>query len=118
LKTASIVMLMIFMQPPGCGSSVGHHAGQAGAPRLLAVQPAADLVGGGLVELVEDGPGLPPGVAGRAEVAGVAVQLAEAGQAAGLALAVAELPEQRQGPPVAVDRLGPVAEPVVGVAKA
>ena len=91
--------------------------GLGGGRLVEAVQPSADLVGGGLVELAEDGPGLPPGVAGRAEVAGVAVQPAEVGEGAGLAVAVAELPEQRQRPLLAVRSPGVVAELVVGVSR-
>ena len=84
----------------------------------VAQEAGAELVGGVRVELTEDDAGLPPGLHGRVGVAGGAVRLAELGEDAGLAVAVAELPEQVEGLPVAVDGLGSVAEVLVGVAKA
>jgi hypothetical protein len=92
--------------------------GVGGGALVQAVEAGAELVGGGGIELDEDVLGLPPGLAGRVEVAGAPVRLAELGENAGLAVAVAELAEQVEGPPVAADGLGLVAEVPVGVAQA
>ena len=78
----------------------------------------ANLVGGGRVELAKDGAGLLPGIAGRIGVAGTVMNLAELGEGAGFAVAVAELPEQVEGPLVAGDCLGLVTEVLVGLAQA
>ena len=50
--------------------------------------------------------------------ADAAVHLAELGEGAGFAVAVAKLPEEVDGGPVAGDGLGLVAEVLVGVAEA
>src|SRR5215813_3935414 len=78
----------------------------------------ADLLGVGVVELVEDGQGLLPGVAGGLGVAGGVVGVAEVGEEFGFVVAVAEAPDQVKGVLVADEGLGVVAKVVVGVAEA
>jgi hypothetical protein len=82
------------------------------------VQQGADLVGGRRVKAVQELPCPPPGLAGRAGIAGGVVAGAQLGEGAGFAVAVAELPEQVEGLPVAGDGLGVVTEVMVGVAEA
>jgi len=71
-----------------------------------------------VVEVVEDGQGLLPGVAGGVEFAGGVVDVAEVVEGVGLAVAGAEVPVQGEGVPVADDGLGVLAEVVMGVAEA
>src|SRR5690348_12544856 len=85
--------------------------------RALPVQEAANLVGVGMGELVEDGERLLPVLAGAARFAPGPAGLADAGQQRGLPVAVAEVAEQVQGIPVAGERPVVVAEAVVGVAE-
>jgi alkanesulfonate monooxygenase SsuD/methylene tetrahydromethanopterin reductase-like flavin-dependent oxidoreductase (luciferase family) len=110
-------------RPPSAKHSARSESGTVAGPGLGRglsgrAEPGADLVGGGRVELSEDDLDLPPGVAGRLGIAGAVVKLAEVGQGAGLAEAVAELAEQLEGVPVAVDGLRMVAEVLVDVAEA
>src|SRR6266511_2326518 len=82
------------------------------------VELGADLVGVGVVDLFEDGQCSLPRVASRVDLAGGLVRLAEAGQRAGLVVAVAEVPVRDQGLLVVLGGLGVVPEVVVGVAEA
>jgi hypothetical protein len=58
---------------------------------------AADLVGVGVVDVVEDGQGLLPGLAGGVVVAGAVVGVAEVAEDGGFAVAVAEVAVQGEG---------------------
>src|SRR5215470_15760424 len=78
----------------------------------------AELVGVGVVEVVEDGEGLVPGVVGGVVVAGGAVGVADADEGGGFVVAVAEVAAQGECVVVAGEGLGVVAEVVVGVAEA
>src|SRR5215475_6061394 len=66
----------------------------------------AELVGVGMVEVVEDAQGLPPGAVGGLGAAGGEVGLAEASEGIGFFVAVAEIPKQAQGVLVAGEGLG------------
>lgn len=70
-----------------------------------------------MTEVLEYGQGLLPGVAARAAVAGGVGGVAKAVQCAGFFIAVAEVAEQAERSPVAVDGLVVVAEVVVGAAE-
>src|SRR6266511_1572874 len=91
-------------------------ASAGGVARVVAL--GADLVGVGVVDLFEDGQCSLPRVASRVDLAGGLVRLAEAGQRAGLVVAVAEVPVRDQGLLVVLGGLGVVPEVVVGVAEA
>lgn len=78
----------------------------------------ADGLGIGVVELVEDGKGVLPGVAGRPGIAGGVVDVAEVGKDSRFVVAVAEVPVQVEGVLVAGDGLVVAAEVVMGVAEA
>jgi hypothetical protein len=82
------------------------------------VEFGADLVGGGVAEVVEDGQGLSPGIVGGLGIAGGEAGLAEAGEGVGFLVAVAEILEQVQGMLVTGEGLVVVPEVVVGVAEA
>jgi hypothetical protein len=70
----------------------------------------------GVGELVEDGQGLLPGVAGGLRVSGGVVGVAEAGEGVGFVVAVADLPVELDRLLVAGEGLGVLAELVVGIA--
>ena len=76
------------------------------------------MFGVGMVEVVEDGQGLLPGLAGGPGVAAGVVGVAEVGEGVSFVVAVAEVPDQSEGVLVAGDGLGVVPEVVVGVAEA
>ena len=78
----------------------------------------ADLLGVGVPQILEDGLGLFPGVAGGVEVAGGVVRVAEASEGGGCAVALPGPAEQDECLEVALDGLPVVAEVVVGVAQA
>ena len=61
----------------------------------------ADAAGIGVIDLLEDPQGLRPGPAGGAGVARAEVHVAEAGEGAGLVVAVAESAEQAEATLVA-----------------
>lgn len=82
------------------------------------VKPGPDLGGVWVMEAVEDGQRLKPGVAGRLMVSRGVLAVAEFGEGAGLVVAVAELAVQGQGPLVAGDGVWVAAEAVQGVADA
>jgi len=68
-----------------------------------------------VLQVLEDGLGLFPGVAGAPVIAGGVVCVAEAGEGAGFAVAVPGLAEQVECLVVALDGLPVVAEVVMGV---
>jgi hypothetical protein len=76
-----------------------------------------ELFGVGVLQVLEDHLGLFPGVAGGVAVAGGVVRVAEAGEGAGLLVAVPERAEEIEGLAVALDGLSVVAEVLVGVAE-
>ena len=78
----------------------------------------AGLFGVGVLEVLEDGLGLFPGVAGGVVIAGGVLRVAEAGEGGGFAVGVPGLAEQVECVVVALDGLPVVAEVVVGVAEA
>ena len=82
------------------------------------VEFRADGVGVGVVDVGENGQGLLPGIPGRSVVAGGVVGIAEAGEAVGFVVAVADVVVQADGVLVAGDGLGVVGEVVVGVGEA
>ena len=86
-----------------------------GKPRA---EPGLDLRGVRVVEAVEDGQRLLPGVAGRLMVSRGVLTVAEFGEGVGLVMAVAELAVQGQGPLEAGDRLQVAAEAVQCIADA
>src|SRR5580692_3249008 len=71
-----------------------------------------------VVQFVEDGKGLPPGILGLVLLASGMVGIAEVSEGVGLAVAVAEFAENAQGVAVAVGGVGKVSELVLGVAQA
>jgi hypothetical protein len=79
---------------------------------------SADLVGGWLVEVVEHVAGVLPDDAGRVRITGSVVAGAQMGEGAGFSVAAAQRLEQLEGSLVAGDRLGRLAELLVGVAQA
>lgn len=89
--------------------------GCGGLRLVQAVELRADLVSGGLVELVKDVPSELPGLASGVGIVDGAVDGAEVGKGAGFRVAIAEPPEQFKGPLVAGDGLRMVAAVVVDV---
>jgi hypothetical protein len=82
------------------------------------VELGPDRLGVGVVELVEDGHGVLPAVAGRVGVTGGVTSVAKAGEREGFFVAVADLAVQVDCVSVAGEGLGVVAEVVMGVAEA
>ena len=81
-------------------------------------QLAANLAGVGVAQVVEDGQGLLPGLAGGVVLPGGVLGVAEVGESAGLADPVAEFGQQFNGVTVAADRLCVLAEVMVSVTEA
>src|SRR5215470_8436370 len=81
-------------------------------------QPGERVGGIGVAELFENVVGRLPGTAGRLQITGRAVGIAERHQHLGFVNAVAGRPEQRESGPVAGYRPRVVAKVVVGVAEA
>jgi hypothetical protein len=81
------------------------------------VELDADLVGVGVVELLEDGQGLLPRGAGWVRVAGGVVGVTDVGEHLGFGAAIAEFPTEVEGVLVAGDGLRVVAKAVMGLAE-
>jgi hypothetical protein len=81
-------------------------------------QLGLDGVGGGVVQVGEDGQGTVPGDAGGIGLTGGGVDVAEAGQGGGFLAPVADIAKQGQGVFVAAGGLGVVIEVVMDVAEA
>lgn len=79
-------------------------------------QPGAQDFGVGVVQVVENGQGLPPRVVRGRLVVGGPVGVAEAGRRVGPGMAAAQLLKQDKGIPVARDGLLVLAEVVVASA--
>ena len=95
----------------------------AGCPRTSGYvvergELAADRFGVEVLDVVEDGESFIPGVTGGVGVAGGVVCVSEVGEDFGLVVVVAELSVQRECLLLAGDRLGVLAEVMVGVAEA
>jgi hypothetical protein len=78
----------------------------------------ADVLGGRMVQVVEDRERLPPGVSCLWLVTGGLAGIAEVRQDVGLAESVPDFPDEGEGVPVAVGGAGQVAEQQFGVAEA
>src|SRR5262249_14538994 len=97
---------------------IGAPVGGLGGWAVEAGELDAELLGVGVVEVVEDGEGQLPGVAGSVVVACGVVGVADVGEGAGFFVPVAEVTVQGEGVVVAGDGVGVVAELVVGIAEA
>ena len=82
------------------------------------VELGADLIGGGLVEVVEDVAGVLPDGAGRVRITGSVMAGAHLGEGAGFGVGAAQRLKELEGSLVAGDGLGWLAELLVGVAQA
>jgi hypothetical protein len=111
-SNAAVVMVPGGLGAVTCRVSVCGWGGRS--VRLL--EFGAELVGVGVVELVEDDQGVLPGLVCGLGIAGGVVRVAEPGECVGFAVEVAEIPVQLEGVLVAGDCLGVVAEVVVGIA--
>src|SRR5439155_23286523 len=86
--------------------------------RFKPAELGTDGVRVGMVEIVQDGRGILPGVPGAVRVSGGVPGVAEVGERGGFLVAVAEIPVQVDGAPETGGRLVVVAEVRVGVAQA
>jgi hypothetical protein len=82
------------------------------------VEFSADLVSVGVVQIVEDNKGLPPGVAGRFAVTSGVASIAEVGERGGFVITIVEFPPQAEGLLVVGEGPGMVTEVLVGGAEA
>lgn len=76
---------------------------------VCAGELGADLAGIGVVQAVEDGQRLPPGVAGMVRLAGGEARVTKVGEGRGFVILVAELAEDTEGVLVAGRGLGKIA---------
>src|SRR6185437_16748777 len=87
-------------------------ASRAGLASRLA-EPVPDVLGAGVVQVLEDVQGLPPGLAGRLGLARGQVGVAEPGQREGLVVPVGGPWPQLERDQVALDRAAVVAQVLV-----
>jgi hypothetical protein len=87
-------------------------------PGIQVAELPADLLGIGVIHLVQDRQGLPPGAAGGPWVGGIVAGVPEAGESAGVVVTVADGLPKAQRPIVGGDGLPVVAELMLGEADA
>src|SRR5258708_2154287 len=103
----------VFANPVGCRSG---GSGAAQTCREAAAEPGASPLGVGMLQVIEDGQGVPPGVAGGGGLADRLAGIAEVEEYGGRVVAGPQSFADPQGGAEACDGLGVPAQAVVRVA--